>query len=242
MQPALIVLAVCLGTTPARSTIVVTGPGSHIGMLVVAPDGDTVTLTPDPVTYLADASAAMQARLAAEFPGFNFTFQTGGLAGTLHINRYEAGTRGPHQGGGILEATYTRNAADPPLGQLQFVQMINSNDPAGGTTSPYIDPRPNDDTQPFYYTSAEAADARTAAAGTFRFIDFSSRPCRNHPDHITWRGELILASANGRNVDVYDGIRWGWDFQCVPEPSSLVLVTIGAVGIVFRRIVRSRKV
>jgi hypothetical protein len=186
-------------------------------MLVVAPDGDTVTLTPDPVTYLADASAAMQARLAAEFPGFNFTFQTGGLAGTLHINRYEAGTRGPHQGGGILEATYTRNAADPPLGQLQFVQMINSNDPAGGTTSPYIDPRPNDDTQPFYYT-------------------------RNHPDHITWRGELILASANGRNVVVYDGIRWGWDFQCVPEPSSLVLVTIGAVGIVFRRIVRSRKV
>jgi hypothetical protein len=38
---------------------------------------------------------------------------------------------------------------------FKWTQTIDTNVPLGGTTSPYVDPRPNDDTKPFYYTDAE---------------------------------------------------------------------------------------
>ncbi len=55
-----------------------------------------------------------------------------------------------------VEITNGTSSADYPDG-YRWTQTIDSNVPLGGTTSPYVDPRPNDDTKPFYWTDAEAA-------------------------------------------------------------------------------------
>ena len=116
----------------------------------------------------------MQARLAAEFPAWTFTYAAGGLAGTLTLNTYNAGSKGPHNGGAIIDATYSRAAGDPALGNLQFIQMVDTNRPLGGNTTPYIDPRPNDDTEPYYHrVVGEAPGEKNAAAnGRPRHLPF----------------------------------------------------------------------
>ena len=103
----LIAVAACLGAAPAFGAITITGPAAadHLHQLVIAPDGDTVTLNPDPVTFLGAATANMQATLAAEFPGWSFDFSPfGSLSGTLNIDAYKATSPGLHIGGGNLGA------------------------------------------------------------------------------------------------------------------------------------------
>lgn len=233
--------------TPASGGFIIQGPatGNHIHQLVISPDGDTVTLTPDPVTYLAGATDAMKAALAADFPAWNFNYAAG-LNGTLNIDRYKATSEGPHNGGGMLELTYTRAPTDPAIANLHWIQMVVTNVPlGGGPITGYIDPRPNDDSLPFYWTLVEDNNLNgNKTASTYRFFDNSSRTCLDHPDLITWRAELMLASWDGAdpgNVTVYDGIRWGWDLKCVPEPSSLVLWFGSVVGIGLHRSVRKRR-
>ena len=218
--------ALCISSMPAKGAFMINGPAmaSHLNQIVLG-DGDTVTLMPDPVTYLGAATAAMQASLAATFPLWNFTFAVGGLNGTLDINQYKATSAAPHSGGGLLDLTYNRAVGDPTIANLHWIQLVSTNVPLGGPTSPYIDPRPNDDTLPFYWTLAEDGNvnAGNKTATTYDFFDNSTRPLTSHPQTITWRGELMLASwdnAEPGNVTVYDGVRWGWDLVSVPEPAS----------------------
>ena len=247
----LIASVVCLRSTPAIAGIMITGPTTHVPSLVVLPDGDFVRLNPDPVTYLGTGTQTLRNRLEAEFSGFTFTYHDEGLSGTLNINRYVATSVGPHTGGAVFEARYTRVATDPLLINLRYIQLVDTNDPLNGPPGPYIDPRPNDDDLPFYYKTSEDFISRSdgdnalggdKGSGTYRFWDRSIRACRDHPDFITWRGDLMLASfiddGVNKHVDVYDGIRWGWDFTCVPEPSSLVLAVIGVIGIGAHRAAR----
>jgi hypothetical protein len=235
-----------LGSAQTFGAITIAGPlaGNHVASLVIPPDGDTVTLTPDPVTHVAGASAAMQAQLAAAFPAWTFTFAVGGLAGTLNIDQYKATSSGAHNGGGLLEATYTRAAGDPTIANLHWIQLVDTNKPLGGTTTPYIDPRPNDDTLPFYWTLAEDGQAANGnkTANTYHFFDNSNRTCTAHPETINWAGELLLASWDNNDpgaVTVYDGVKWGWTLHCVPEPNStttlMLLLTVGIATVVRRR-------
>lgn len=148
---------------------------------------------------------------------------------------------------GSSNLTYTRAATDPAIANLHWVQMVVTNVPfGGGPITGYIDPRPNDDTLPFYWTLVEDGQplAGNKTATTYHFFDNSRRNCRNHPDFVTWRADLMLASWDGAdpfNVTVYDGIRWGWDLRCVPEPGSLVIWFVGVVGIGRHRAVRKRR-
>ncbi len=135
------------------------------------------------VTYLSEASSDMQYQLASTFPDWSFTFATDGLAGTMTINDYEPFLNSSGQGGAKIDADYSPSNGDPALGNLTFIQMVDTNVPLGGTTTPYIDPRPNDDTLPFYWTASEMTTYTDATAGTINFNDASSRPKPANPDY-----------------------------------------------------------
>ena len=104
------------------------------------------------------------------------------------------------------EAIYARDSTDPALIDLRYLHMVTSNVPAGGTTSPYIDPRPNDDSLPFYWTRAQdnSVVGGNKGAGTYRFFDTSSRtPSSSSPTPLLWRGELYLTNYQCRDHDHY---------------------------------------
>jgi hypothetical protein len=219
-------------------------------------DGDTVTLNPVLPVYLptnilpGSPQSRMVGQLQAEFPGWNFVQQILPLSGTLTIDKLDAQIFAPHHGGLDIEARYTRGALDPALGSLHFAQLIDTNVPLGGAGNPYIDPRPNDDMAPFYWTFTppliehmqhETGGNNAFGAFDMEFLDEPSRMCRMHPDSITWRGDLFLTQLVNYNIQaqtgtvhVYDGIRYGFDFVCVPEPATGTILLL-SIGVFWRR-------
>jgi hypothetical protein len=79
-------------------------------------------------------------------------------------------------------------SADFPDG-FRWTQVIETNAPLGGASSPYVDPHPNDDTKPFYWTDAEEANSP---------CHFSDAPSRTPPATGTkyWRATLGLNGVN----------------------------------------------
>lgn len=236
-----------LGSAPHAFGITITVPAvaNHVHQLPATDADDMVSLNPDPITYLKGATAAMKVALAADFPTWIFRYNAG-LKGTLNLDRYKATTEGDDNGGGLIEATYTRAATDPAIADLHWIQMVVTNQPlGGGPNTGYIDPRPNDDTLPFYWTLAEDNDINSGnkTAATYSFFDNSMRNDLTDPDLVIWRGDLMLASWDDPGiVTVYDGIQWGWDLvDTVPEPSSLLLLLIGGFCVGIERAVSKKR-
>jgi hypothetical protein len=127
------------------------------------------------------------------------------------VTDYDAGWKGTSIGGGAIRASDTHGSNVPAGKQLQWVQVISKNVPLGGATSPYLDPQPNDDTLPFYWTTAELP---TYTSGrNLQFSDFSTRSVTTlaSTDPITWNANLYLLDWDGgTTVNVYDGVNWGW--------------------------------
>jgi hypothetical protein len=78
---------------------------------------------------------------------------------------------------------------------FRWTQVIDTNDPLHGAAAPYVDPQPNDDTKPFYWTDAEEA------ASPCQFRDF---PSRNPPAAGTtyWQATLGLNGVNAATKTV----------------------------------------
>jgi hypothetical protein len=182
-------------------------PVSAIGTLVQAPAGSydhdasfpgtnaNVALSPGLVTALDGPSDQELAAAQAQFPGW--TFAWGGQSfGTMTINSYQA-TAGATSGGCQMDLTYTLVVADGPLDRLHWVQFIWTDDPLGGATSPYIDPVPNDDNLPFYWTLAEDTMYKVGT-NTYNFSDNQSRgypPAPIFPIPVagkSWNAHLYL--------------------------------------------------
>lgn len=97
-----------------------------------------------------------------------------------------------------------------PLG-FRWVQTITTNDPGWTPVGAplqnpavaYVDPKPNDDTKPFYWTDQEFIDNRTD------FEDTPGRPA--HPTGtINWDATLSLVGANGTTVTRFDSLSYGF--------------------------------
>ncbi len=88
----------------------------------------------------------------------------------------------------------------------RWTQTISTNVPLGGTTSPYVDPRPNDDTKPFYWTDAEVMRYPST------FID---HPSRRAPASgtTTWQAVLSLNGVNNRTVSRFDSLSYGFSID-----------------------------
>jgi hypothetical protein len=121
-----------------------------------------------------------------------------------------------------MDATYVPAATDPS--GLTFMQLFMSNAAVLGGT--HIDPVPNDDTEPFYYTAGERA------VFGLRFVDTPFDSCP--PDcngTITTQFQTYLVSFDAANkvATVYDGWKWGYQLVCepVPEPATVTLIALG---------------
>ncbi len=234
-------LLAALAPSMARS-FDITGPDSYIPKKTDPKDGDQVSLfttgKPPYVEHLPAGGAAARAfvtEVLQEFPGW--TVAAGGaLEGTLHISKYEARNPAPHVGGGLLQARFTGPTGGRD-GTARFAQLLDFNhppDPRCKQPVPHLDPCPNDDKLPFYYTEGQHRESSNENSTLF-FDDWWQR-CRSHPDHIWWRAQLFLVTWNGETgLTVHDGIKWGWDLRCVPEPGTLLVFGVGALALLARR-------
>lgn len=245
-----IVMAWALETLNALAAITIVNPNpANLQNNSLCPVGDGINnLIPSPVTYLAPgATPGLIPELTngdTPFPGW--TFQNGAaLNGTLTVDIYKSGFLGNHFSGGEIEIRYQRVQTDPS--NLRWVQLITTTNPLGGAVSPYIDPFPNDDNRPFYWTEAEDATHSNGNNGfgayDKHFYDFSKR---SHPPNsfVSWRADLYLASWDLNTpgvVTIHDGFRWGWNATCntdssfnisVPSHSdwSLIVLTLLLAG------------
>ena len=105
----------------------------------------------------------------------------------------------------VAEASGVFESTDYPDG-FKFTQVIDTNAPLHGASSPYVDPHPNDDTKPFYWTDAEQAKYPTT---------FKDKPSRNPPTgtNVTyWRATLALNGVNEttKTVTGYDYMTYGF--------------------------------
>lgn len=105
----------------------------------------------------------------------------------------------------VAEASGVTESAEFPDG-FKFTQVIETNDPLHGATSPYVDPHPNDDTKPFYWTDAE----QTKYPTTFR--DAPSRTAPTGTAATWWQATLGLNGVNegAKTVTGYDYLTYGF--------------------------------
>jgi hypothetical protein len=189
----------------------------------------TVSLNPANVTYLSPpiAGSLVFTRFAAEAPT-QFAGWTAdsaaALNGTLLIDEYDARDYVAEQwtppkfvprGGADMTATYTRAATDPTTADMRFIQLFTDNTGAGGAVVSHIDPFPNDDTLPWYWTDAEHASHSTAT--TMTFDDHPSDPVTAVPFHRSVRFDTYLSTfdTTTKEAQIRDGWSWGYDIAVV---------------------------
>jgi hypothetical protein len=122
----------------------------------------------------------------------------------------------------VAEAQGLFSSPDYPDG-FRWTQTIDTNVPLGGTTSPYVDPRPNDDTKPFYWTDAEHATYSPS------FID---HPSRGVPASgtTTWDAILSLNGVNGTTVTRFDSLSYGFSIDSAGTVTQRGLTTPASVA------------
>jgi hypothetical protein len=89
---------------------------------------------------------------------------------------------------------------------LKFTQVIETNKPLNGASSPYTDPHPNEDEKPFYWTDSEQEQYPTT---------FKDHPKRNPPmgGEVTyWQATLALNGVNEetKTVTGIDYVTYGF--------------------------------
>ena len=195
----------------------------------ISADGTTVTEL-KPISGLSSSSfntLSFNNSYGGQFSGYTVN-TTDSNDDQIAISTYNAGSRGaaanglPVVGGQII-ATYQNNFL--PIGTPNFVQFIETNQPLGGATPPYLDPVPNDDNLPFYYTEAERT--RFQLGNNLSFVDFSSRttdalfgtsPALNS---IIWESDLFYVQWDGgTEITVEGGINWGWETKSATKGNS----------------------
>ena len=109
----------------------------------------------------------------------------------------------------------TYSSPDYPDG-FRWTQTVTTNDPGYtpvgapllSTPITYVDPMPNDDSKPFYWTDSEFASHGT------RFEDHPARP-PHASGPITWDAVLSLNGVDGKAVDRFDTLSYGFTISSI---------------------------
>jgi hypothetical protein len=244
---------ICSSAT-AGITIVQATFDNYVGSRSIPGEDWWSVLDPALVQHIPSASQILKDELAERYPTWTFTY-SGALNGTLTIDKYKATAvqeQMGQRGGAYLEATYTRAAGDPPIGELFWIQLIKSQvfDPVTPAYEQFIDPLGGDDDgRPFYWDPVENEQYSNQALGTLRFIDGPWRYAPEPMMTIDWEAELMLAAWSGggsHSVTVYDGARWGFRLsslepnrfppRSVPEPNGYLTLLMGVAGFACARL------
>jgi hypothetical protein len=178
---------------------------------------------------IGSAAGSPDALISSAYPGWTVT-SGGSSPGTFSVSKYRAGSTGG-SGGTEIEVSYDNGAAIAAGQQFQWVQVITTNEPLGGATSPYLDPQPNDDSLPFYWTSTELPSYSTSTS--LNFYDYSQRATSSlaNNDPISWKAGLYLVSWDGAtSVSVMDGVSWGWEMTSATKGSATGVFNSPAPG------------
>lgn len=197
----------------------------------ISPDGTTVTEL-KPITSLPSSSfntSAFNNSYGGQFSGYAIKTRSS-ASDRITVNTYDAGSSGLSSSGlpivgGKISATYQNDST--PTETPNFVQFINSNRPfSGATSTPYIDPVPNDDNLPFYWTETERP--RFQSGNNLTFSDYSRRTTDDlfgttpALDSITWQANLYYVQWDGnKEVTVEGGISWGWETKSATKGSTV---------------------
>ncbi|MBE9091811.1 PEP-CTERM sorting domain-containing protein [Microcystis aeruginosa LEGE 11464] len=225
--------------------IVPYAPGALVGTVKLNPTQDPKLPEPWKNLYLpppdvgADIFDVFDADAATQFAGW--TAKPGNpLGGTLTINTYQAidcgtpvtpidisvcdGISVP-RGGAAIIATYARGAADPAIKDLRFISLFTDNRGENGALVSHIDPFPNDDDLPWYYTEGQTTESwRPTGANpptAMLFQDLPSNSIRKIPFSRVVRFETYLATFDlaTKDATIHDGWKWGYDIIALcPAP------------------------
>ena len=175
-------------------------PASWASAYVLSPDGAAV------VRLESQSTAAASGLSAAMLPS-GWSISGTGTGGAMSVSSYTAGFSGA-TGGAEIKALFDRGSAPGAGSYLEWVQVLNTNVPLGGNTSPYLD-NAADTSKPFY--SLTAANLGSGlAAGQINFYDFSKRNPSSlaTTNPITWDASLYPVVADGSGgLTVYDGVK-----------------------------------
>lgn len=163
---------------------------------------------------------------------------TTGTGGALSVTSYNAGFKSGI-GGGEIKALYDHGSALGSGESLEWVQVINTNVPLGGATSPYLD-NAGKPSQPFYTYTAENRDP-SLPPEKLNFYDFSKRDpaSLSTTNPIEWNAALYpVVWDGGTALTVQDGVTWGWTMKKAmvgtdsavfvnPSPSTAVVSGVG---------------
>src|ERR1043166_2422321 len=111
------------------------------------------------------------------------------------------------------------------VGGYRYTQTIDTNVPMGGATSPYVDPRPNDDDKPFYWTDSEEA----SHAG--KFHDSPTRPVPG-TGVTRWDAVVSITQVTGKSVRMMDSLKYGFSINSTGTvtPRTPLTASGGEVG------------
>lgn len=172
----------------------------------LSPDGASVVrLTPQ----TSVSASSLSAQLLSAY-GYSVSATSGD---TLSTTLYGAGYVGS-SGGAKYTALNDNNASLAPGYSLNWIQVINTNSPAAGATSPYLD-NSGSVTSPFYTYTVQNTDP-TLPNGQLNFYDYSKRPQSylSTTNPITWSANLYpVIVGPGKSLMVENGVSWGWTMK-----------------------------
>ncbi len=172
----------------------------------LSPDGYAVVrLTPQGTVSASTLDTSLLT------PGFTSATGTGG---SLSVTSYTAAFASG-MGGAEIKALYDRGGPLSAGQSLEWVQVITTNAPLGGATSPYLD-NAGKPGAPFYTFTAQNKDP-TLPANKLNFYDFSKRDpatLTTVSPIKTWNANLYPVISDGaQGITVQNGISWGWSMK-----------------------------